>query len=428
MDIFNFSKKMLLRNFNKCINYSLVVYITLIISFVFGDFNKNLLLLENDQVIGGATFIEMTIPLSVALPFIVIVLCWMMLLYASNFYINNQTDSFAIILLSGGSAIDVAKFVLWQVAIIFLGNLIIALLTAPLILKLIYRFMFSYLRIDAVYHIPLDTYLFVLYSLIPILMIVCISIAGFSHRNTLQILLGRTKTNKIVKIKKVDKISWRYILIYLISIWIVCFSEHHIAAYIFPSIVGIFSIYGLFKSVIPGLLRNWKKRKGMEKKCMSIALSNYSTSLQESVIFIMLMFVLISGIVPVLISQNKISNEYITGVISYLVITIMIVVCIVYKFIDRMVSRENEFNCSKRIGYVNKDIKIVMLLEVVIYYFTIIFLPLPLMMIIGFKFIANNDITLLRFLLLMAIFIIPIIVSMFITYNLYIKLMVKKEK
>lgn len=428
MKVFSFSKKMMIRDFNKCLNYSLVVYASLIISFIFGDFIKNPLLLENDLVIGGATFIDMTIPLSMALPFIVLLLTWIMILYASNFYLNSQTDSFSLILLSGGSAIDVAKYVLWQVAIIFMFNLLIALLTGPFILTLIYKYMFSYLNIDIIYQIPFSTYLFVFYSLIPISMMICLLIAGFSYRNTLQVLLGRTKTDKNITVKRKDNISWIYIIIYLLSIWLVYIPEHTAVAYIFPCMVGVIGIYGLFKSAIPKFIKLWKNKSGTEKKCLYISLSNYSVSIQDSAIFIMLMFILICGIIPILISQAKFTNEYITGVISYAVIAIMIVVCIVYKFIDRIMKRLNEFNCLSRLGYIRKDFKLIILLEVIIYYITVIFVPLPLILIIGARYILNNDLTLLKYIILMAIFIVPIILSIFITYNLYKKNIIKKER
>ena len=103
MDVFSFAKKMLKREFNKCISYSIVLLVALIISFIFTDFIDNPLLIENDTVIGAGTFREMSIPLSKGLPFIVIALCWVMILYASNYYLSSQTDSFALLLISGGN-------------------------------------------------------------------------------------------------------------------------------------------------------------------------------------------------------------------------------------------------------------------------------------------------------------------------------------
>ena len=49
---------MMIRDIRKCLNYSLIVYATLIISFIFGDFISNPLLLENDLVIGVATYYD----------------------------------------------------------------------------------------------------------------------------------------------------------------------------------------------------------------------------------------------------------------------------------------------------------------------------------------------------------------------------------
>ena len=106
---------------------------------------------------------------------------------------------------------------------------------------------------------------------------------------------------------------------------------------------------------------------------------------------------------------------------------ILIVVGIVYKFIDNMMIRKNEFVCLNRIGYTKKEIKKIIRQEVIIYYCTIIFLPLPLVLSIGTRYIMNNDLTVLKLMILIAIYIIPIILSIFVTYNLYLKFMIKKE-
>ena len=171
----------------------------------------------------------------------------------------------------------------------------------------------------------------------------------------------------------------------------------------------------------------WKNRSGLEKEHLYISLSNYVVSLQGTIIFSMLMLVLVCGLIPVLISQDKITNEYITGLISYIVMAILIVVGIVYKFIDNMMIRKNEFVCLNRIGYTKKEIKKIIRQEVIIYYCTIIFLPLPLVLSIGTRYIMNNDLTVLKLMILIAIYIIPIILSIFVTYNLYLKFMIKKE-
>lgn len=427
MDVFSFAKKMMKREFNKCISYSIILLVALIISFIFIDFIDNPLLIENDRVVGAGTFKDMVVPLSKGLPFIVIALCWVMILYASYYYLNNQTDSFALLLISGGNIIDVAKFVLWQVAIMLIGIVPVVLLLGTGILKVIYMFMLYYLGIDVIYKIPVTTYISVILSLVPIIMAICVAVAGFSHRNTLQVLLGRKETNKKVKIKKHNKSSLIYIVIYFWSISLVIFQEYQLTAYIFPAAVGVISIYGLFKRTIPKIIQMWKNKRGLENEHLYISLSNYVVSLQGTIIFSMLMLILVCGLVPVLISQDKITNEYITGLISYVVMAILIVVGIVYKFIDTIMVRKNEFVCLNRIGYTKKEIKKIIRQEVLIFYFTIIFLPLPLILSIGARYIMNNDLTILKLVILIAIYIIPIILSIFLTYNLYLKFIIKKE-
>ena len=428
MKTLKFAKTMLKREYRKWISYAMILLVSLMISFIFIDFINNPILLENDIVVGGATFKQMEIPLSKGLPFIVISLCYVMILYASNYYLNQQTDSFALLLISGGNFIDVARYVLYQVAILFTFIIPVVLFLAPVILKLIYRLMFSYLKIKTAYQIPITTYINLVFSLIPILMAIGVAIAGFLHRNTLQVLLGRAKARQKIKVKTHSYSSLVYLVIYISSILLVFFQKHYLTAYLFPSILGIIGIYGLLQRTIPKVIQIWKNDKGLENRYLYISLSNYVISLQGTILFSMLMLILVCGLIPVLISQKQITNEYITGLISYITIVLLIVVGLIYKFIDNIMIRKDEFICLNKLGYTKQEIKKIIYQEVVIYYGTMIFLPLFLTLSIGIQYVINNDITIFKLLILIFIYILPIMLSILITYNLYLKLIIKKEQ
>ena len=83
---------------------------------------------------------------------------------------------------------------------------------------------------------------------------------------------------------------------------------------------------------------------------MYISLSNYVISLQGTFIFSMLILMLACFLIPILISQDKLSKEFFIGIVSYLVITLLLVIAIVYKFIDHITMRKKEFVCLNLVG------------------------------------------------------------------------------
>lgn len=96
----------------------------------------------NDQVISNNINGEIILPISKILPFIVIILSWIMIFYASNYFLNSQIEPFTLLLLSGGNMIEVAKYVLYQITVIFIIVIPLSLILGTYILKKIYTIMF----------------------------------------------------------------------------------------------------------------------------------------------------------------------------------------------------------------------------------------------------------------------------------------------
>lgn len=426
MNVFGFIKTTMKKEYHKYISFALILMVALIICFLFTDIINNPLLVGSDKAVGGGTWQEVDVPLSKGLPFIVVFLSWIMIFYASNFFLNNQCDSFALLLLSGGSMFDVAKFVLLEIMFIFIIIVPISLIIGTFLLEQIYVMIFAYLNIGTEISIAPLSYVNILYSLFMILIVICVNVAGFSFRHTLQVLLGRAQEKKKVKIKRHSIASLLYFLVYISAIIIILSQKHTLAAYILPAGFGFLGIYGILKNTVPKLVTIWKDKKGIEKQKLYISLSNYVVSMQGTFVFSMLILVLICGLIPVLISQDKMTNEYITGLLCYVVITILIVVSIVYKFLDIIMARYDEFLSLNRLGYINKELKSIIFYEVFFYYMTIIVLPLPIVLSIGTRYIMNYDLTVINLVTLIGIYTVPTLLSMIVTYIIYMKTMIKK--
>ena len=70
-----------------------------------------------------------------------------------------------------------------------------------------------------------------------------------------------------------------------------------------------------------------------------------------------LLTLLITVLLPVLASQNIESNEFVTGMISYLFIVAMVIISILYKMNMEKKNKMKEFNTLNKVGYVYSDLK-----------------------------------------------------------------------
>lgn len=429
MNILTFALMMLKKQWKESIGYVLVLMLSILVSFIFTDLIDNQLLIDGDLAAGYGTWQSVKVPLSKGLPFIIIFVCWIMILYASQYYFNKKTKEFALLAISGSSSFDISKYSLYQVILILCIDTPIAFLIGTCLLPVIYFYMYRYLNINYIfYQVPISTYLNTLASLIPIVMVIFLSITGFIRAHSIQELTGRSQDIKEVKNKEKRLKNSVYLLIYIIGIMLMIFQKHSLVIYIAPTVIGISSMIGIINQGIPSFIKNWNNRKGIEKKYSFIALSNYSVSLRGCTYLIMCMVLLIAVLLPILISQKPYTNEYITNIMSYIVMIILLVIGIVYKFCTHILMRKKEFECLSRIGYTRIELLKIIKKEIYVLYATIILLPLPYILVIGTRFMIYEDLSIQLFIFLLGIYMIPVIISSFVTYHLYKKIMMISRK
>ncbi|MFQ9071559.1 MAG: hypothetical protein ACLR43_01480 [Faecalibacillus faecis] len=90
-----------------------------------------------------------------------------------------------------------------------------------------------------------------------------------------------------------------------------------------------------------------------------------------------LLTLLITVLLPVLASQNIESNEFVTGMISYLFIVAMVIISILYKMNMEKKNKMKEFSILNKVGYVYSDLKKMLLKENILYFICVLVIPLP---------------------------------------------------
>ena len=107
---------------------------------------------------------------------------------------------------------------------------------------------------------------------------------------------------------------------------------------------------------------------------------------------------------------------------------VLLVVSIIYKLSMEALTRKTLFVNLWKIGYTRKELRKIVRQEVISYYFVLILIPLVYIMFISGRFIYYGDMSLKFAYIYILSYIIPIIVSGFITYVQYINAVVKPIK
>ena len=140
------------------------------------------------------------------------------------------------------------------------------------------------------------------------------------------------------------------------------------------------------------------------------------------------MTIAVTGMLAILASNIHSPREFTTGVIGYVVVIVLLVVSIIYKLSMEAMTRKTLFLNLWKIGYTKKELNKIVRQEVISYYFVLILIPLVYIVFISGRFIYYGDMSFQFAFIYVLSYVIPIIISGFITYVQYIDAVVKPIK
>lgn len=424
MGNFKFALMMLIRDYKKTIFYALTMVLTIAVSFVFFNIINNDLLIDHSPItIGGGGAV--IVPFSTMLSFLIIMFCCFMLFFANDFYVSRKTNDIATMELSGNSFIKSTFHLIYQ-------SMILLLISSPLgvglgaFFSIISNYiMYQHLDIEAsIYHIPGIVYGQTLIVLAIILLIISVFASGYIYRNDLLTLLNQEKTMDFKGNNRGKIPSITYLFLYLFGIYMMFTNDHSMIAYVGPTCVGMLGAMGFLRRTLPELLKKLKKQKLLDKKYALIYISNLNYSLRRSVMLLSVITVSVTMMIAVIAGTQNSPREYITGVMGYFVIVILLVMSIVYKMINEIQMRKTFFYNLWKIGYTKKELIKIIRREVIYYYLILLIFPLIYGVIISGFFIYHQELTVIFAVEIIGIYVIPVIISTFITYYNYKKLVV----
>lgn len=415
MKVFSLATLTLKRNRKQYIIYGLTLIFAIVIHLIFSEFINNPYLIETDRARGIDAPNGADLPLSMGLPFLIILFCWFMIIYASQYFLNQKNQEFGILFTCGFNLLDFIKYTLIQMGIVFIFVLPVSFVLGVISLFFIHSKIYPYLQINhSIYIITPSTLFTTISALCVLVIIVIIFLIGQLHKSDIYTLINNQNN-----VQAIHFVSFKRVLIYLL-IYLVGFSsiitvEENLINYIPPTAFGVIGMYGLYKYLLPQVFL--KNKKNLKGKQIYICLSHVGLMIKSTASLIGLLTLLITVLLPVLASQNIKSNEFVTGMISYSFIVAMVIISILYKMNMEKKNKMKEFSILNKVGYVYGDLKKMLLKENILYFICVLVIPLPYLFFTAKKFILMNPAMLFFYSGLFIYYVVTLLISLLLNYH-----------
>ena len=373
--------------------------------------------MDQTAAASGGSFSQVSVPLSSIIAFVVIMFCGLMMVYANSFFCIHKTKEFAILAMSGSSFFDSTLYLFYQEIIISLIALPIGYLIGMAGAVGVNSIMYHSMHIHkSIFMIPMRAYTDTLMTIAILFFVTILGDSGFVYRHDIQTLLHESHE------KVVDKRLPSYLppFIYIFAIIILVTTPYSPTGFVFPCFVGGIGAAYVLSQTIPEILKKIKSQR-LGHTLDLVSLSHLSTSLTNSGALILVYVVTNVCMSAMIIAQKNSPREYMTAIIAYIVMTILLSITIMYKYAAETMKRVKAFSNLYKIGCTRKKIASYIKKEVILFYVLLVLLPIVYLAIVMVQVYMHTPYTLGLIIMLFGVDIIPQMILAVITYYIYKK-------
>ena len=353
----------------------------------------------------------------------VILIAMICVFMANDYYVLAKTKDVSIVLMSGASVYQVGIY-------LFIQSTIIMLLAIPL------GFLISYALVPLVngvfataFNYAGDLNYISKNTLIATSVILLCEIGWCTLLN-----MGycyRTSINKMVSANvqmenygfKTRKLSNKlYLALFILPILIFPFLQDT-ASHLLLALVGLVGVYGIIKNIIPSVIERRQNNQSLEDPLALIVLGNVKYDLEK--VRLLVLVNTMAAIVLMCITIYTLETPLVSmiALMSYFSVMILLAVTTIFKVGMELQKRKRNFLNLYHLGYVLKDLKKIINLEMIIFYGTIILIPLLYQIVIVTKLYSLNLMSLYLIGIILLIQIMPMLICALICTRMYQKVL-----
>ena len=421
----NFFVKMLKLDIKTCIAYVLSLSIGFVILFnVFNLFFLEEIKAENgeDRIFFGGMVLIITA--------IILLLGY----YSNSFFLSRRGREVGVELMSGLSLVDLSVSFIVQNTILSGFATLIGVIGGILLSPIFNTLAFNLIGISGEkFYIAKDGVICTVMVIIIQILFVAAFDVGYGHRSEICDLIK--SKNKGYKPKKKDLSAFKtiiYFIMFIVPIIGLFFINYNSGGY--EVIIQITAIIGgaelalFIRDGIPYTIEVYLNKSGRKDPIKVMYLRNFKYVMEKSAVIMICFSVIIIAITIIIGGVNYDIKFSVVSTIGLVATTFLLSITIIYKIIIEALNRVNLFKQIFLLGYTKDKIVEIISKEVFMYYFIVFIMPLTQGAFIFYGYVKGGVIEPTMLLVLALILILLTIVTFFISYIYYKKIILNSNE
>lgn len=404
-------------DFDRTLFYWIVFVLSAMFMFMF--FHLSL-----SQVV-GVTFLNSKNDIPTYLTVFVIAICMVAIFMANDFYVKKKSKELATILVCGGSYLQLVQFIMIQTGIIMLLSIPLGLFLGYLCFPLL-NILLSYFHQSQIFMSINGQAILSIIIVMSFEILWCTLLnLGYAYRNSIQSLMHGEAKIKVGKFSFEFNVSisrYLYLIIYIGCIILLYLNGDNTGSIVFIGIGGLIGINGCIKRIILPFINQYIKDKCIDnhEKIVYIGFFREDLKIMKTYIFILISTSIIL-LAMLALSVNQ-SIEMTLCLISYTVMNCLLSLSLMFRYSTEINGRKNFFSSLEKIGYLKKQLKSIMMKEIMTLYGFILLVSMVYILNIAIVLYIHHYISSFIVFIISIIFICPLIICGIINYFYYIKL------
>lgn len=374
----------------------------------------------------GITFINSKSNMKTFMSVVVIAMCMIVIFFTNDFYVKKKAKELSVRLVCGSTYASLVMFLLFQTLFLFFlaipAGMVMAVMAIPFMNYLLNEILISdiYITINAT-------------AFISTIIIIVAEIGwctlvnlGFSYRSSIKALMDGDKGHFKSSVRFPVFVSGKAkrniaLVLYIIPLLLFYTVGKETTGIFIYCIFGMIGMYNCFESVFVPYLSHKIEDKYIDDplKVVSLGFLRHNCiMLKSNVVLLVVSSIILIGI---LVSCLNDSVDVMLSMISFVVINILMTFALMFKFSSELMYRKPIYGSLRRIGYLDTQIKQIMLNEVVYLYVFVGLLCLIYILNIMNVLMIHSLLDIRLIIGMLFAFIIPMFICGIINYSYYKK-------
>lgn len=352
----------LLKDIDRAVFYWIVFVLSSMFMFIFFR-------LAMSEMI-GVTFIYSDNNLPTYLTVFDVFICMLVIFLANNFYVEKKSRELAMILVCGGTYIQLAEFLLFQTGILMAAAILPGILLGHISIPLLHTFLTRAMGFPVVISSTREAVVATICVIVFEVFWCTMLNLGYSYRNSICSLLhGESKIRlKTPKILKTSGSKWFYVILYVGCAGLMYVCGEGTEKMMFLGAAGLLGLNGSVNYILFPFLEREVSGRWIDDPEKLVSMGLFREDLKMVRLYITLFISTAVILSAAIASAARSPVEMLLALLSFVMIIPLLALSLMFRFATETVGRKEQFRSLLKIGYLESQLKSIMKKELLCLY------------------------------------------------------------